>query len=193
GYAQLETRANQVAHLLRAKGVECGALVGISLDRTARMPAAVLGVLKSGAAYVPLDPELPRQRLAEIVADAGLALILSETTNAQRLAGCGAQVLLLDDPDHALAAQPATRIGRDGAAAGPESVAYVIYTSGSTGTPKGVRVPHRSVANLVASMQHWLRLGPDDVVAAVTPLSFDPSVVDLCLPLAAGAQLVLVD
>ena len=192
-YAQLEARANQVAHLLRAQGVEHGALVGISLDRTARMPAAVLGVLKSGAAYVPLDPELPRERLAAIVADAGLALILTETANAQRLEGCGVQVLPLDGPDRALAAQPTTRIGRDGAAAGPESVAYVIYTSGSTGTPKGVRVPHRAVANLVASMQHWLRLGPDDVVAAVTPLSFDPSVVDLCLPLAAGAQLVLVD
>src|SRR5690606_15047987 len=191
-YAQLEASANQIAHLLRTHGVRRGALVGISLDRGARMPAAVLGVLKSGAGYVPLDPELPRERLAAIAADAGLALVLSETAHARRLHGCGAPVLLLD-ADDALAAQPVTRIGRDGDAAGPGSVAYVIYTSGSTGTPKGVRVPHRTVANLVAGMQHWLRLGPDDVVAAVTPLSFDPSVVDLCLPLAVGARIVLVD
>src|SRR5690606_33910475 len=94
-YAQLEARANRVAHLLRAHGVKRGALVGISLDRTARMPVAVLGVLKSGAGYVPLDPELPRERLAAIAGDAGLALVITETVNAQRLAGCGVPLLLM--------------------------------------------------------------------------------------------------
>ena len=191
-YGTLEARSNQVAHLLRAQGVRRDALVGITLDRGVRMPVAVLGVLKAGAGYVPLDPELPRERLAAIVADAGLSAVLTETANAHRLSGCGVPLLVLDG-DHAPEAQPCHRPGRDADAALPDSVAYVIYTSGSTGRPKGVRVPHRAVSNLVASMQHWLRLQPEDAVAAVTPLSFDPSVVDLCLPLAAGARIVMVD
>ncbi|MEN1925277.1 non-ribosomal peptide synthetase/type I polyketide synthase [Luteimonas qiangzhengi] len=192
-YAALDTQGNRIAHLLRSRGIARGALVGIMLDRTLRMPAAVLGTLKAGAGYVPLDPEQPPARLAAIASDARLSVILTETANVGRLEVQGVTLLALDAPGDLPPGLPTTRIGRDADAATPDSVAYVIYTSGSTGTPKGVRVPHRAVSNLIACMQRWLRLGPDDAVAAVTPLSFDPSVVDLCLPLSVGARVVLVD
>ncbi|WP_243708049.1 non-ribosomal peptide synthetase/type I polyketide synthase [Luteimonas arsenica] len=192
-YASLEAKANRIAHLLRSKGVARGDLVGIAMERTLLMPAAVLGVLKSGAGYVPLDPELPKSRLAAIASDADLAAVLADSANAARLVEGGEHLIVLDADDEALSRQPATRPGRDVGAAAPESMAYVIYTSGTTGMPKGVRVPHRAVANLIACMQRWLALSADDAVAAVTPLSFDPSVVDLCLPLSVGARMVLVD
>ena len=192
-YAQLEDRSNRIAGLLRARGVGRGALVGIALERTPWMPAAVLAVLKSGAGYVPLDPGLPPERLVAMVHDAGLGSIITDRANAARIDLQEVSRLVVDDAGDALAAQSGGRIGRDDAAAAPASVAYVIYTSGSTGKPKGVAVPHRAVANLIDCTQRWLRLGADDVVAAVTPLSFDPSVVDLCLPLAVGARIVIVD
>ncbi|MGY0560481.1 amino acid adenylation domain-containing protein [Luteimonas sp. A277] len=192
-YAALEAQGNRIAHLLRSRGIARGALVGIMLERTPRMPAAVLGTLKAGAGYVPLDPEQPPARLAAIARDARLSVILTETVHARRLAVEGVTLLALDVPGDLAPDLPTTRIGRDADAAMPDSVAYVAYTSGSTGTPKGVRVPHRAVANLIACMQRWLRLGAEDAVAAVTPLSFDPSVVDLCLPLSVGARVVLVD
>src|SRR5690606_1398149 len=133
-----------IARLLRTHGVGRGALVGLALDRGADMLAALLGILKSGAGYVPLDPQFPADRLAYMAADAGLAALLTQQRHVAGFDLGGRPVLALDALAAELAALPATRLGRDEAAADPESPAYVIYTSGSTGRPKGVQVPHRA-------------------------------------------------
>ncbi|HEU0305405.1 MAG TPA: amino acid adenylation domain-containing protein, partial [Lysobacter sp.] len=192
-YAQLEARANRVAHILRSHGVHRGALVGIALDRSADMLAALLGILKAGAGYVPLDPQFPAERLAYMAADAGLAMLLTTREHAAHFDLRGRPVLLFDEHASALAAAPTTRIERDQGSALPEDAAYVIYTSGSTGRPKGVIVPHRAVSNFLDSMRREPGLDAHDRLLAVTTLSFDIAVLELLLPLAVGAQIVLAD
>jgi len=192
-YRELDARANRIAWLLRAQGVGRGALVGLAMDRGADMLAALLGILKSGAGYVPLDPAFPAERLAYMAADAGLGALLTQQRHAAGFDLGGRPVLALDAMGAELAALPETRPGRDAAAADPESVAYVIYTSGSTGRPKGVQVPHRAVANFIASMQHEPGLGAQDRLLAVTTLSFDIAVLELLLPLSVGGEVLLAD
>ncbi|MDI9240387.1 amino acid adenylation domain-containing protein [Lysobacter sp. LF1] len=192
-YDELEDRANRIAHLLRARGVHRGTLVGLVLDRGVDMLAGLLGVLKAGAGYVPLDPNFPAERLAYMAGDAGLAALLTTTKHAGHFDLRGRPVLALDTLHDELAALPASRIGRDEGAAQPESVAYVIYTSGSTGRPKGVQVPHRAVSNFLGSMAKEPGLGADDRLVAVTTLSFDIAVLELLLPLSVGARVVLAD
>lgn len=188
-YAELAARARVMAAALRARGIGANNLVGVSLDRGADMIAAILGVLASGAGYVPLDPAFPRERLEFMAADAGLALLLTESKHVATMQFDPARTLVIDAPD---ALDPAhggfTAIE---SAADIESVAYVIYTSGSTGKPKGVRVPHRSVANFLASMRNQPGLEASDRLLAVTTLSFDIAVLEIFLPLSAGAMLVL--
>jgi amino acid adenylation domain-containing protein len=191
-YSELEQRANRIAHALRSHGVRRGSLVGIAVDRGVDMLAALLGVLKAGAGYVPLDPQFPHERLAYMAADAGLALLLTSQEHAAHFDLRGRPVLLVDDVV-AGEAMPAQRIGRDGGAASPEDVAYVIYTSGSTGRPKGVRVPHRAVSNFLDSMRIEPGLGALDRLVAVTTLSFDIAVLELFLPLAVGAEVFIAD
>src|SRR5690606_17643475 len=180
-YAAIEARANRIAHLLRRHGVQKGALVGLALDRDADMVAALLGILKAGAGYVPLDPQFPEDRLAYMVGDAGLAALVTRERHAARFDLRGRPVLALDLLADELQALPHVRPGRDEGAADPESPAYVIYTSGSTGRPKGVQVPHRAVSNFIASMQVEPGLDGDDRLLAVTTLSFDIAVLELLL------------
>jgi amino acid adenylation domain-containing protein len=190
-YAELEARANRLAHALRARGARRGALVGIALDRGIDMVATVLGALKTGAGYVPLDPAFPRERLAFMVDDAGLAVLVTERKLADRFDVGNRPVLLLDDPSAALDAEPITPLAADADMATAESIAYVIYTSGSTGQPKGVEIPHRAVANFIASMARRPGLSEDDRLVAVTTLSFDIAVLELFGPLSVGAEVVL--
>ncbi|MFT3761944.1 MAG: amino acid adenylation domain-containing protein [Pseudoxanthomonas sp.] len=190
-YRQLEARANRIAHLLRRHGVQKGALVGLAVDRGADMLAALLGILKAGAGYVPLDPQFPADRLAYMAGDAGLAALVTQSRHASYFDLRGRPVLALDALETELAALPDTRPGRDAGAADPESPAYVIYTSGSTGRPKGVQVPHRAVSNFVAAMQAEPGLSADDRLVAVTTLSFDIAVLELMLPLSVGAEVIL--
>ncbi len=192
-YAELEARANRIARLLRARGIHRGALVGLALDRDADMLAALLGVLKSGAGYVPLDPQFPAERLGYMAGDAGLAALVTQSRHAAHFDLRGRPVLLLDELGGELEAASSERIGRDADAALPESPAYVIYTSGSTGRPKGVQVPHRAIANFLQSMRREPGLLADDRLVAVTTLSFDIAVLELLLPLTVGAQVVLAD
>jgi len=190
-YRQLEARANRIAHLLRGHGVQKGALVGLAVDRGAGMLAALLGILKAGAGYVPLDPQFPADRLAYMASDAGLAALLTQRAHADRFDLRGRPVLALDGLQDELAAVSERRLGRDGGAADAESPAYVIYTSGSTGRPKGVQVPHRAVANFIAAMQAEPGLAGDDRLLAVTTLSFDIAVLELLLPLSVGAEVIV--
>ena len=190
-YADLEARSNRIAHRLRGQGLRRGALVGLALDRDADMVAAVLGVLKSGAGYVPLDPSFPDERLAYMVADAGIAALVTQREHAARFDLREAPVMMLDMPGTQFDGAADTRIGRDEGAATPDSIAYVIYTSGSTGRPKGVQVSHRATANFLAAMQCAPGIVADDRLVSVTTLSFDIAFMELMLPLSVGAQVVV--
>ena len=191
-YAELESRSNRIAHLLRSRGVSRGALVGLCLERTPDLLAAQIAVLKAGAAYVPLDPAYPPERLTHMAEDASLALLLTESAWVHTLAWPRARAVLLDIDAALVAAQPDAALAPDPALdATPLDPAYVIYTSGSTGKPKGVVVPHRPVVNFLASMAREPGLSSGDRLLAVTTLSFDIAVLELLLPLSLGAQVVL--
>jgi amino acid adenylation domain-containing protein len=193
-YAELSADAGALAGRLVALGAGPGELVGVCLEREPRMVAALLGVLQSGAAYVPIDPAYPEERIAFMLDDARARVLVTTSDLAARLPRGGAAVLCLDEPGVprtavGAAAAPAPRGAR---AAGPDDLAYVIYTSGSTGRPKGVEVTHRSVLNLLASLRRAPGLSQQDVLLAVTTLSFDISVMEVFLPLIVGARLEVV-
>jgi amino acid adenylation domain-containing protein len=190
-YAGLEARSNRLAHHLAALGVRHDDLVGVHLDRGATMVVAVLAVLKSGAAYVPLDPSFPPDRLAYMAQDANLRLLITERALGGRLLlGDDTRELRVDDPAEvrAIAACPATAPDIPG---GARDRMYVIYTSGSTGRPKGVALEHRSVVNFLESMVGEPGLGPEETLLAVTTLSFDIAGLELYLPLIRGARVVV--
>ncbi|MFO0758967.1 MAG: amino acid adenylation domain-containing protein [Byssovorax sp.] len=184
-YAALREGARQIARRLRSMGAGRGARVGIHLDRSPRLVAAVLGVLAAGAAYVPLDPAYPEERLRFMIEDADLAAIVSEAAIAGTLPPLAAPVLVADDGD------PAPPADRALPRVDPADPAYVIYTSGSTGRPKGVVVPHRALSNFLAHMARDPGLSPADRLLAVTTLSFDIAGLELLLPLSAGATIEL--
>lgn len=191
-YGELDAAANRLAAELRQRGLGRGQTVGLCLPRTSQLLIAVLGVLKSGAAYVPLDPAYPRDRLLWQAQDAGIDLLLADTVTAGYLKWSETRTLLVDRDADVIAAWPGTPLrpdaDRDAGAADP---AYVIYTSGSTGTPKGVRVPHRAVVNFLCSMRVEPGLAAGDRWLAVTTLGFDIAVLELLLPLSVGACVVL--
>ncbi|WP_426271606.1 amino acid adenylation domain-containing protein [Dyella kyungheensis] len=190
-YAQLEARANRIARVLRQRGVGQGRLVGLSVARSSDMIAALLGVLKSGAGYVPLDPGFPAERLAFMAKDAALAALIVDDEAAGIFEFPASQVLSLQRDAALIDGASAARLPHDERAATPESIAYLIYTSGSTGKPKGVRVPHRATSNFISSMQHEPGIHEDDRLVAVTTLSFDIAFLELMLPLSVGAAIVL--
>lgn len=197
-YGELEARSNTLAHALRARGIGRGDRVGLGVKRDAVMVVAMLGVLKSGAAYVPLDPGFPDDRLHFMAEDAGLSALLTRGVPAGWLADAGVPLLPLGDDGWIESDRGAHR---DTSALKPDAqydarpldVAYMIYTSGSTGRPKGVAVPHRAVVNFLSSMAHTPGLTAGDRLVAVTTLSFDIAVLELLLPLAVGAQVVIAD
>jgi amino acid adenylation domain-containing protein len=189
-YRCLASRAWAICHALRTRGISRGALVGLCLERGVDLLAAQLGVLASGAAYVPLDPAYPPERLCMMAEDAQLALLVSHSSLSSILAW--PRTLLLDTDAVEIATRPSSAPAPDAVldaqAADP---AYVIYTSGSTGRPKGVAVSHGAVANFLASMAREPGLASSDRLLAVTTLSFDIAVLELLLPLAVGARIVL--
>ncbi len=192
-YAELNARANQLAHALRRRGVGPEVRVGICLERSLELVVSLLAVLKAGGAYVPLDPGYPAERLAMIAADAGLALLLTaEGLRDAVPAPAGLPVLSVDAAWPAIAsestANPTVNPERG---AGPDTLAYVIYTSGSTGMPKGVAVAHASLVSHVRWFIGEFQVGPRDRVLQKTPISFDASVWEFYVPLLAGARLVL--
>ena len=191
GYAQLDARANRIAHVLRARGARRGVLVGIALERGLDLVATVLAVLKSGAGYVPLDPAFPARRLAYMVADAELAVLVTQTALSARFEIDAGKRLLLDADAGAIDSASAEPLPVDEARAMPEDAAYVIYTSGSTGQPKGVAIPHRAVVNFLVGMRERPGLAADDRLVAVTTLSFDIAVLELLGPLTVGAEVII--
>ncbi len=190
-YAELDQRANRLARALRERGACRGQRVGLCIDRGADMVVAVLGILKSGAAYVPLDPSFPESRLRFMVDDAQLALLVSNSALAGFLGLSRERQLLLDADAGTIASASDARGPVDASAGQPSDPAYVIYTSGSTGKPKGVVIPHRAVVNFLTAMAREPGLAVDDVLASVTTLSFDIAVLELHLPLTLGASVVI--
>ena len=188
-YAQLHARAARIAGALRARGVRPGDRVGVCLERSPDLLATLLATWRCGAAYVPLDPAYPADRLAYMASDAGLAQVVAEGALADPLGLERGRLLLLDADAAVIDAAAAVHDAAD--PVGREAAAYVIYTSGSTGKPKGVAVPHGAVLNFLDSMREAPGLDADDVLLAVTTTSFDISVLELFLPLAVGATIVL--
>ncbi len=188
-YEALEARAGRIAHRLRAAGVSPGALVGVCMARSADLIAGLLGVMKAGAAYVPLDPEHPDARLALIIEGAKPAAVLVDAAQRGRFTGAPKapmpevvlqQDWLQDGPQLQTLGPPL-----------PRALAYVMFTSGSTGRPKGVQVEHRAVMNFLGSMAKVPGLGEADTLLAVTTFAFDISVLELFLPLTLGATVVV--
>jgi amino acid adenylation domain-containing protein len=187
-YAELDRRANRLARHLRGHGVGPGRLVAVALDRSLDMLVALLGVLKAGGAYVPLDPTYPPERLAFVLADAGVSLLVTHAQVALPPIAGSIPMVRLDADAASLVAElpePPEPVG------GADDPAYVIYTSGSTGTPKGVEVPHRALVNLLLAMEQAPGLTASDVLLAVTSLSFDIAALELFLPLTVGARVVI--
>lgn len=187
-YAQLNMKANQIAHFLHGKGIRRGDLVGIHIPRSLDLMVAVLGILKSGAVFVPLDPSYPASRLAFIIADSNTTLVLSHSNLAGAFVGQDIESIFLDQEQERISAEPFEDPAFDVISA---DLAYVIYTSGSTGKPKGVPISHRSVVNFLFSMREKPGLSSDDVLLAITTLSFDIAMLELFLPLITGARIIL--
>ncbi|MDQ7903606.1 amino acid adenylation domain-containing protein [Phytohabitans sp. ZYX-F-186] len=188
-YGELDARANRLAHHLRAAGVGPESTVGVLASRGPDTLAILLGVWKAGGAYLPLDPDLPAERLGYMLATAGARTVVTETGLAGRLADVyDGGYVWTDRERERIAARPATAPAVTGDQA---TLAYTLFTSGSTGRPKGVQVTHRSLVNLLFSMRLRFRAVPAHAWLAATSLSFDISLAELCLPLVSGGRVVL--
>ena len=187
-YAQLEARTNQLARFLGGHGVRRETLVAVAMERGAEMTIALLGILKAGCAYLPLDPAVARVWLASMLEDAGSPLVLTQQRLLARLPGDLARVWCIDRDWPEIGSNdrldPGNRVlGHD--------MAYVMYTSGSTGRPKGVVIPHRAIVRLVIATD-YLQLGPDDVVAHIANPAFDASTFEIWGALLNGAELATI-
>jgi amino acid adenylation domain-containing protein/thioester reductase-like protein len=188
-YQELDRKANQLAHYLQSLGVKPETLVGVCIERSLDMLVALLAVLKAGGAYVPLDPSYPTDRIAFMIEDSELPILLTEQAQLTNLPQTSARTIVLEDDRAAIESQSPAQVISDVDA---DNVAYTIYTSGSTGKPKGVQVLHGGVVNFLESMLLAPGLTADDTLLAVTTISFDIAVLELFLPLSIGAKIELV-
>ena len=184
-YAQLDQAAAVVAASLAGHGVAHGDLVGLSLDRSPELVVGMLGILKAGAAYLPLDPGYPAQRLDFCIRDSGITLVLTQRRHVPRFRDAAIVTLPIEDVEDSGAATGA------GVPTAPEDLAYTIYTSGSTGNPKGVQVTHANVVNFFAGMDAVIRIDAEKRWLAVTSASFDISVLELLWTLTRGFEVVV--
>ena len=184
-YAELNQRANQLAHFLRSRGVRADVPVGVCLDRSVDMVVALLGILKAGGAYVAVDPTHPKERSSLLLSDAGIEVLLTEEKLRGHVPAQIPDVICLDTvwPD-------VQKFSHDdpGRTADAQNIAYVMYTSGSTGTPKGVSVTHRSVVRLVRNTD-YVHFGPDEIFLQLAPVTFDASTFEIWGALLNGARL----
>ncbi|HEY6187654.1 MAG TPA: amino acid adenylation domain-containing protein [Pyrinomonadaceae bacterium] len=189
-FRELNRRANQVAHHLRRLGVGPEVLVGLCLERSPEMIVGLVGILKAGGAYLPLDPSYPRERLAFMVQDTGLPVLLTQQSLAGLFAGQEPQVVCLDTDWEMIAREAEDNPAN---AVAPDNLAYIIYTSGSTGRPKGVAISQASVLNMIGWYQRTFALTPSDRSTHLAGVGFDGSVMELWAHLTAGVGLYLPD
>ncbi len=182
-YAEIAGRSLRFARRLRDAGVAPGSLVAVCVERGVDLVPVLLGILEAGAAYVPLDPDFPEERLRYMLEDCGAPLLVTSAACAERFAGNPAERLIVDS--QLFGVGPAERLRPS---AGLNDRAYVIYTSGSTGRPKGVEIEHGALTNFLNSMRDQPGLAPSDVLLAVTTVSFDIAALELFLPLVVGAR-----
>ncbi|MBK9992039.1 MAG: amino acid adenylation domain-containing protein, partial [Verrucomicrobia bacterium] len=185
-YAALDQRADQLAALLRSRGIGPDVLVGLCVERSLEMVVGVLGILKAGGAYVPIDPAYPADRIAYVLEDSNASVLITQRPLLASLPKTNASHILIDEP-----LPKPIAIAISTAQLEPGHLAYVLYTSGSTGKPKGVQIPHRAVVNFLHSMRREPGLTANDVLLAVTTLSFDIAGLELHLPLTTGAKIIL--
>ncbi len=186
-YAELDGRSNRLARYLQARGACPGVFAGICMDRSLDMLVSVIAVLKTGAAYLPLDPAFPANRLEFMSQDANIALLLTTRSLAGHI-NTNAKRILVDQEQFPIGAESPKPLAEK---VPSDAVAYILYTSGSTGKPKGVEVQHCSVINLLYAIQSHVQLSADDSLLAITTLSFDIAALELYLPLLTGSRLIL--
>ncbi|GAA4489960.1 hypothetical protein GCM10023094_52370 [Rhodococcus olei] len=190
-YAELDARSDRIAAVLADRGVGAESVVGLAVPRSVDMVAAVLAVLKRGAAYLPLDLSHPEDRISYMLDDSNASVLLSTVAESARIVSPGLPRVLLDDPrveaEPAVATPPVRRVPD-----GVDHAAYVIYTSGSTGRPKGVVVSHEGISSLVATAEDRMRLVPGSVVMQFASVGFDVAVFELSMALCTGSRLVIV-
>ena len=189
-FADLNRNSNQLAHYLRSLGVARGTIVGVCTGRSLETMAALLGVLKAGGAYLPLDPDYPRERLSLLLRDAEPPVVIADNRWLEQLSGYGGRVVWLDDERAAISNESCDNPRHS---LGPHDLAYVIYTSGSTGLPKGVLVDHGGAVNVAAEQANLLGIVPGDRVLQFAPVGFDASIFEMLMTLAGGATLVVVE
>ncbi|UQT55742.1 amino acid adenylation domain-containing protein [Streptomyces durmitorensis] len=188
-YGELDARANRVAHRLRGLGAGPESLVGVCLDRGAELVPALLGVLKAGAAYLPLDPSHPGERLRFALGDAGASVVLAQSSTTGLLNGTRAEIVVLDDAEDPVRTSPASAPVTDCV---PDNLVYAIYTSGSTGRPKGVALTHTNVHRLLTNARRHLAFGEGDVWSMTHSYAFDVAVFEMWGALLHGGRLVVV-
>ena len=187
-YRELNERANRLAHRLKEFGVGPNVLVGILLERSVEMVVGLLGTLKAGGAYVPLDPSFPKSRLAHMVEDSGMRVLIAHRQLDEMLPVRPAIIVRLDSDSEVIATHSAVSPPQEGNSG---DLAYVLYTSGSTGKPKGVEIPHSAIVNFLLSMRRQPGFTESDTLLSVTTLSFDIAGLELYLPLITGGKLVI--
>ncbi|MDN4544791.1 amino acid adenylation domain-containing protein [Pseudomonas sp. C32] len=189
-YAELNSRANRIAHRLRERGVGPDVMVGIALERSLEMIVSLVAILKAGGAYVPLDPQYPQDRLAYMLADSGTRLLLTDSALLPSLPlNDSIEVICLDHASDWLLEASADNLPNLTA---PQNLAYVIYTSGSTGKPKGTLLPHSNLTRLFSATEHWFGFSADDVWSLFHSYAFDFSVWEIFGALFYGGKLVVV-
>lgn len=189
-YVALNRKVNQLAHYLTSQGAGPGSFVGLHVHRSERMLVAALAVLKTGAAFLPLDPNFPSERLEYMVSDAGITHLLTESQLIGSINTQTAKVVCLDGHTPEIKRMPTSNLTER---CDLESPAYVLYTSGSTGHPKGVVVPHRALTNFLQAMRERPGIRAEDSLLGITTMSFDISLLEIFLPLVVGARLVIAD
>jgi non-ribosomal peptide synthetase-like protein len=189
-YSEIEQQSNRLARYLRRRGVSHGSLVAILLSRSLDAYIAILGILKAGAAYLPLDPEYPTDRISFILRDSRAETLLTTANLASKHREFHGRMIALDVDAETISSETPTRFPTGAIGVGPDDLCYVIYTSGSTGQPKGVQVGHRNVCNLVKAEAEIFHVKPEDRVCQIASLSFDLSVEEIWLAFQAGATLV---
>ncbi len=191
-YQVLDERADQLAAHLRDAGLRPGTLAAMCVERSPDMLIALLAILKTGSAYVPLDRNYPQERIRFVLDDACVCLLVTQARCLSGLPAVGCNIFVLDRDN--VAARPiAAPVSANGPITGDDALAYVIYTSGSTGKPKGVMVGHRAAVNFLYAMREAPGICAEDILLAVTTISFDIAVLELFLPLSVGARIVIAD